>query len=151
MKYLLILSMLSIIIFSCDDKDVEKPQDEEVILSISHIKILGECDDLSYCKFEFIIEQDSIYTKKNALEYSNLPEVKKGFINSDIKIDSLSNLINFNNIDSINYISISPFDVYFELIITTNLREIYVKYGNLPEAFKELDNYIRLEKMNFEF
>ena len=133
MKNLLILAMLTIFIFACGDDADESPQDKEVILSISHIKILGECDDPNYCKFELKIEKDSIYTLKRAYhESSNLPEVKKSYTNSDVKIDSLSNLIDFNNVKSNSYIT----ECYPQSLNSKNkLRRLYLFHASMDKRY----------------
>lgn len=151
MKEILII-IIFMFIFSC--KDEGKATEEEVILSINHIYTLGECKDSSYCKFEFRIDKDSIYTKKSAISQSiNLSDIKKSYLNSDFKIDSLTNLIDFKNVKNESYITDCNIvdEGCYELNISTNIREIYVKYGQLPEEFLNLENFLRLKRMDYEF
>lgn len=154
MRNIIILVITATFIIACKDEGASGLQSVESILSVSQVKTIGECDDSSYCKFEFKIEKDSIYTiKSTLLENIELPNIINSYFNKDIKIDSLTNLINFDNIDNEHYNSdCNSIDGgCYELFIITNYREIYVKYGQLPEEFIDLDDFLRKKRLSYEF
>jgi hypothetical protein len=153
MKQLLVLVILTTLIFACDDKDANLPKQEEKILSINHIKTLDECDDFTYCIYELKVDEDSVITIKRAMENSNLIDVVKSYSNLDIKVDSISNLLDFNKISINEYITDCNIidEGCYELKIITNFREINVKYGELPIEFLELDIFLRMKRNNYEF
>ncbi len=154
MKNLIITIAIAILTFSCNDEEPATQQQEEVILLIKQIRINGECDSLTYCKFEFKIDKDSVYTKKtNVDESSSLPVINKSYSISDNIIDTLVNFIDFNKIKSDNYISECNIvdEGCYEMYITTNFRVIYLKYGVLPEEFIKLNNYILMKRDSYDF